>query len=167
MSSAKSQQKRSPSVSDLLLKAAAASSQRGGVSLAALKRALERQGYDVAKNRARILIAIKRLVANKTLIQTKGSGASGSFKLNKNPPTPREKRVAKKTPKKKRRTVSVQKTPDAAAPAPQKSPKEKKKKKTAKTPMKAKRSSVTKKPKSLKTVRRAVRSIRTRSAVKK
>uniref|UniRef100_A0A667XIW2 Si:ch211-103n10.5 n=1 Tax=Myripristis murdjan TaxID=586833 RepID=A0A667XIW2_9TELE len=73
-----------PTVSDLILKAVSASKERGGMSLAALKKTLQAGGYDVVKNKARILIAIRRLVANKALVQTKGSGASGSFKVNKN-----------------------------------------------------------------------------------
>uniref|UniRef100_A0A672ZH51 H15 domain-containing protein n=1 Tax=Sphaeramia orbicularis TaxID=375764 RepID=A0A672ZH51_9TELE len=40
-------------------------------------------GYDVDKNRARIKIAIKKLLENGTLVHTKGTGASGSFKLSK------------------------------------------------------------------------------------
>uniref|UniRef100_A0A671UFC2 Si:ch211-103n10.5 n=1 Tax=Sparus aurata TaxID=8175 RepID=A0A671UFC2_SPAAU len=75
--------KTGPSVSDLILKAVSTYTGRGGMSLAALKKALKAGGYDVVKNRARIVIAIRRLVANKSLVQTKGSGASGSFKLNK------------------------------------------------------------------------------------
>uniref|UniRef100_A0A665VSI2 Si:ch211-103n10.5 n=1 Tax=Echeneis naucrates TaxID=173247 RepID=A0A665VSI2_ECHNA len=85
--------KTGPTVSDLILKAMSASTERGGISLAALKKALKAGGYDVVKNKARILIAIRRLLANKSLVQTKGTGASGSFKLNKKPPTPRKKKL--------------------------------------------------------------------------
>uniref|UniRef100_A0A8C7YZW8 Si:ch211-103n10.5 n=1 Tax=Oryzias sinensis TaxID=183150 RepID=A0A8C7YZW8_9TELE len=103
---AKSPKKRStkkasgPSLASLILKAVSASSQRGGVSLAALKKALKAGGYDVVKNKARIVVAIRRLVKNKSLVRTKGSGASGSFKLNKKPPSPRKKKVVKKKAKK-------------------------------------------------------------------
>uniref|UniRef100_A0A3Q3MLZ1 Si:ch211-103n10.5 n=1 Tax=Labrus bergylta TaxID=56723 RepID=A0A3Q3MLZ1_9LABR len=72
----------------LILKAVAASSDRGGLSLAALKKALKAGGYDVVKNNVRILVAIKCLLTKKSLVQTKGRGASGSFKLNKKPPKP-------------------------------------------------------------------------------
>uniref|UniRef100_A0A3P9DHI2 H15 domain-containing protein n=1 Tax=Maylandia zebra TaxID=106582 RepID=A0A3P9DHI2_9CICH len=58
-------------------------SERNGVSAAALKQALAAAGYDVEKNKARVKIAIKSLVAKGTLVQTKGTGASGSFKMNK------------------------------------------------------------------------------------
>uniref|UniRef100_A0A3B3CU42 Si:ch211-103n10.5 n=1 Tax=Oryzias melastigma TaxID=30732 RepID=A0A3B3CU42_ORYME len=67
-----------PTLSSLILKAVSGSSARGGVSLAALKKALKAGGYDVVKNKGRIGVAIKRLVKKKTLVRAKGS-----FKLNK------------------------------------------------------------------------------------
>lgn len=162
---AKSQKKKTAtSVSDLILRAASASTDRGAVSLAALKRALKDAGYDVVKNRARILIAIRRLVANKSLLQTKGTGASGSFKVNKKPPTPRKKRVKKKPRAKKVKRVRVKKAEAGATPAAKRSPQKKK----AKSPKTAKRPAVAKKPrkaKGLKKVKRkVVKSMRTRSA---
>uniref|UniRef100_A0A667Z3V0 Histone H1 n=1 Tax=Myripristis murdjan TaxID=586833 RepID=A0A667Z3V0_9TELE len=75
--------KTGPSVGELIVKAVSASKERGGVSLAALKKALAAGGYDVDKNKARVKIAVKKLVTKGTLLQTKGTGASGSFKLNK------------------------------------------------------------------------------------
>ncbi|XP_063302386.1 histone H1B-like [Pelobates fuscus] len=83
-SSAKKAAKPSgPSVSELLVKAVSASKERSGVSLAALKKALTAAGYDVEKNNSRLKLALKGLVTKETLVQVKGSGASGSFKLNK------------------------------------------------------------------------------------
>uniref|UniRef100_A0A672FWJ7 Histone H1 n=1 Tax=Salarias fasciatus TaxID=181472 RepID=A0A672FWJ7_SALFA len=70
-----------PSVSELIVKAVAASKERNGVSLAALKKNLAAGGYDVDKNKARVKTAVKSLVAKGTLVQTKGTGASGSFKM--------------------------------------------------------------------------------------
>uniref|UniRef100_A0A665W5R7 Histone H1 n=1 Tax=Echeneis naucrates TaxID=173247 RepID=A0A665W5R7_ECHNA len=75
--------KPGPSLGELIVKAVAASKERNGVSLAALKKALAAEGYDVDKNKARVKTAIKGLVAKGTLVQTKGTGASGSFKINK------------------------------------------------------------------------------------
>ncbi|XP_023009083.3 histone H1-like, partial [Maylandia zebra] len=72
-----------PSVGELIVKAVAASKEHNGVSAAALKQALAARGYDVDKNKARVKTAIKSLVAKGTLVQTKGTGASGSFKMNK------------------------------------------------------------------------------------
>uniref|UniRef100_A0A3Q1ILV0 H15 domain-containing protein n=1 Tax=Anabas testudineus TaxID=64144 RepID=A0A3Q1ILV0_ANATE len=168
---AKSPRKKTgPTVSDRILKAVSASTERGGVSLVSLKKALKAGGYDVVKNKARILIAIRRLVSNKKLLQTKGTGASGSFKLNKNPPTPRKKKVVKKKKPgaKKVRRTSIKKTAGGASPAAKKSPGKKRK---AKSPKKAKRPAAAKKPKKAKspkkTKRRVTKSTRTRAAAKK
>ncbi|XP_039658013.1 protamine-like protein [Perca fluviatilis] len=169
---AKSQRKKTgPTVSQLILKAASASTERGGVSLAALKKALKAGGYDVVKNKARILMAIRRLVASKSLLRTKGTGASGSFKLNKKPPTPRKKKVVKKKkPKvKKVKKASPKKAAGGATPAAKKSPKKRKSK--AKSPKKAKRPAAAKKPmkpKSPSKIKsRMAKSTRTRAAAKK
>nr|XP_060483929.1 histone H1t [Panthera onca] len=71
------------SVSKLITEALAVSQERAGMSLAALKKALAAAGYDVEKNNNRIKLGLKSLVSKGTLVQTKGTGASGSFKLNK------------------------------------------------------------------------------------
>nr|XP_020499100.1 histone H1-like [Labrus bergylta] len=123
----------SPSVSSLILKAVAASSDRGGLSLAALEKALKAGGYDVVKNNVRILVAIKCLLTKKSLVQTKGRGASGSFKLNNKPPKPRKKKVVKKKPTaKKVKKAGVKKAAGSATPAAKKSPKKKRKSKSPK-----------------------------------
>ncbi|XP_066543589.1 histone H1 [Amia ocellicauda] len=75
--------KAGPSVSDLIVKAVSASKERSGVSLAALKKSLAASGYDVEKNNSRVKVAVKSLVTKGALVQVKGTGASGSFKLNK------------------------------------------------------------------------------------
>nr|XP_006219011.1 histone H1.1-like [Vicugna pacos] len=72
-----------PSVSELIVQAVSSSKERSGVSLAALKKALAAAGYDVEKNNSRIKLGLKSLVNKGTLVQTKGTGASGSFKLSK------------------------------------------------------------------------------------
>uniref|UniRef100_A0AAZ1XDK2 H15 domain-containing protein n=1 Tax=Oreochromis aureus TaxID=47969 RepID=A0AAZ1XDK2_OREAU len=155
---AKSPRKKTgPTVSDLILKALSTSTQRGGVSLAALKKALKAGGYDVVKNNARILIAVKRLVTKKSLVQTKGSGASGSFKLNKKPPTPRKRKVKRASVKKA--------AAGGATPAAKKSPKKRRK---SKSPKKAKRPTAAKKPKKPKSPKKTKRRVsKTRSAAKK
>ncbi|CAF98837.1 unnamed protein product, partial [Tetraodon nigroviridis] len=68
--------------------------ERNGVSLAALKKALAAGGYDVDKNKARVKIAVRGLVSKGTLVQTKGTGASGSFKMNKKAAEPKAKKPA-------------------------------------------------------------------------
>uniref|UniRef100_A0A9L0IP24 H15 domain-containing protein n=1 Tax=Equus asinus TaxID=9793 RepID=A0A9L0IP24_EQUAS len=141
-----------PPVSELITKAVAASKERSGVSLAALKKALAAAGYDVEKNNSRIKLGLKSLVSKGTLVQTKGTGASGSFKLNKKAAAGEAKPKAKKskkatgaaTPKKSvKKTPKKAKKPAAAAGAKKvaKSPKKvkaAKPKKAAKSPAKAK-----------------------------
>uniref|UniRef100_A0A8C2Z5K6 Histone H1 n=1 Tax=Cyclopterus lumpus TaxID=8103 RepID=A0A8C2Z5K6_CYCLU len=75
--------KAGPSVAELIVKAVAASKERSGVSAAAVKKSLTAGGYDVEKNNSRVKTAIKSLVTKGTLVQTKGIGASGSFKISK------------------------------------------------------------------------------------
>ncbi len=150
------------SVSDLIVKAVAASNERKGVSLAALKKALAGGGYDVEKNNSRVKIALKSLVKKGALVQTKGTGASGSFKVSKKPAAkkPVKKVVAKpKKPAAKKAAAKVAKPKKAAVkkPAPKKSPKKVKKapapKKAVKSPKKVKKPAVKKVAKSPKKVK--------------
>ncbi|XP_063785838.1 histone H1B-like [Pseudophryne corroboree] len=151
----KSGKSSGPSVSELIVKAVAASKERSGVSLAALKKALAAGGYDVERNNSRIKVGVKGLVTKGTLTQVKGTGASGSFKLNKKqveskkaaqkslkPKKPAAKKVAK-SPKKPKKAPSAAKTPKKvkkpATAAAAKSPKKPiavKPKKAAKSPAK-------------------------------
>ncbi|KAM8893196.1 uncharacterized protein AB9W97_012819 [Spinachia spinachia] len=137
-----------PSVSDLIVKTVAASKERSGVSAAAVKKALTAGGYDVDKNKARVNTAIKSLVAKGTLVQIKGIGASGSFKISK---TTADKPATKAAPKAKKPAAKkpvAAKKPKAAAVkkvvAAKKSPKKAKKpaaaKKVAKSPKKVAKS---------------------------
>ncbi|XP_015250939.1 PREDICTED: protamine-like protein [Cyprinodon variegatus] len=154
---ARSKKKSGPSVSDLILKIVSGSSQRGGVSLAAVKKALKAGGYDVVKNKARIAVAIKRLVSKKVLLRTKGS-----FKLNKKPPKPRKRKVVKKKKPKTKKKTAKKTTKKAVKKSP-------KKKRKAKSPKKAKKPAVAKKakkPKSPKKAKRA-KAKRTKTAAKK
>ncbi|XP_062865514.1 histone H1-like [Trichomycterus rosablanca] len=119
--------KAGPSVGELIVKAVSASKERSGVSLAALKKALSAGGYDVEKNNSRVKLAVKSLVTKGTLVQTKGTGASGSFKLNKKQ-TEEKKPAAKKAaaPKVKKAAKKPKKV-TAKKPAAKKSPKKAKK----------------------------------------
>ncbi|XP_066102952.1 histone H1.2 [Saccopteryx bilineata] len=131
-----------PPVSELITKAVGASKERSGVSLAALKKALAAAGYDVDKNNSRIKLGLKSLVSKGTLVQTKGTGASGSFKLNKKAASgeakPKAKKVGAAKPKKAAGATKKAKKPAGSA-TPKKSAK--------KTPKKAKKpaAAVTKK----------------------
>ncbi|XP_067093347.1 histone H1-like [Osmerus mordax] len=72
-----------PRVSQLILRVVSQCKHRGGISMVELKHALAAGGYDVSKNNTRVNLAVKGLVRKETLVQTTGTGASGSFKLNK------------------------------------------------------------------------------------
>uniref|UniRef100_A0A3P8QKM6 Histone H1 n=1 Tax=Astatotilapia calliptera TaxID=8154 RepID=A0A3P8QKM6_ASTCA len=102
------------SVGELIVKAVAASKERNGLSVAALKQALAAGGYDVDKNKARVKTAIKSLVAKGTLVQTKGTGASGSFKMNKVTESKAKKPTAAKA---KKPAAAAKKSPKKAAAA--------------------------------------------------
>ena len=126
-----------PSVSELITKAVAASKERSGVSLAALKKALAATGYDVEKNNSRIKLGLKSLVSKGTLVQTKGTGASGSFKLNKKVASVDAKPSATKVATKTKITSASKKPKKATGAAAAK--------KVVKTPKKAKKPVLTKK----------------------
>ncbi|XP_063293039.1 histone H1B-like [Pelobates fuscus] len=134
-----------PSVSELIVKAVSASKERSGVSLAALKKALAASGYDVEKNNSRLKLALKGLVTKSTLVQVKGSGASGSFKLNKKQSESKDKATKKKAPAKVKKPAPKKATKSPAKPkkVAAKSPKKAKKpaasaKKATKSPKKVK-----------------------------
>uniref|UniRef100_A0A3Q3AHA6 H15 domain-containing protein n=1 Tax=Kryptolebias marmoratus TaxID=37003 RepID=A0A3Q3AHA6_KRYMA len=78
--------KEGPSIQKLIVAAVADSKERKGVSLSALKKVLASKGVDVSKANKRINTAVTKLVTKGTLSQTKGTGASGSFKLAKQDP---------------------------------------------------------------------------------
>ncbi len=162
--SAAKAKKAGPGVGDLIVKAVSASKERSGVSLAALKKALAAGGYDVEKNNSRVKLAIKSLVTKGTLLQVKGTGASGSFKISKKQ-AETKKKAAPKAKKPAAKKPSAAKKPKSAAakkPAAKKSPKKAKKpaaaaKKATKSPKKAKKPATPKKaaksPKKTKTAK--------------
>ncbi|KAF6074645.1 hypothetical protein HJG60_006255 [Phyllostomus discolor] len=114
------------SVSKLITEALLVSPQRASMSLVALKKTLAAAGYDVHKNNSRIKLVLKSLVRKGTLVQTKGSGASGSFKLSK-------KAAAQLTSVKVRKPTST-KTKKLVLSRESKSPKSAKTKKTTQKP---------------------------------
>ncbi|XP_060756736.1 histone H1-like isoform X2 [Neoarius graeffei] len=148
--------KSGPSVGELIIKAVSASQERSGVSLSALKKALQAAGYDVEKNNSRVKIAVKNLVRKSVL--TKGTGASGSFKLNmtqtegKKPAkkaAPKARKAAAKKPTAKKSPKKAKKPP-AAAKKSTKSPKKAKKPSTPKKAAKSTKKTKTAKPKAVK-----------------
>ncbi|MGH0191917.1 UNVERIFIED_CONTAM: hypothetical protein FKN15_000591 [Acipenser sinensis] len=139
--------KSGPSVSELIVKAVSASKERSGLSVAALKKILQAGGYDVEKNNSLVNRALKSLVTKETLLQTKGTGASGSFKLNKQAAEAKEKAAKKKAAPKKpavkkavvKKTTKKVSAKKAATPkkTPTKAKKPKAVKKQPKSPKKA------------------------------
>uniref|UniRef100_A0A3P8TS83 H15 domain-containing protein n=1 Tax=Amphiprion percula TaxID=161767 RepID=A0A3P8TS83_AMPPE len=90
-----------PSLPKLIVDAVAESKERKGISLAAIKKVLASNGLDVVKANKRINTA------------TKGTGASGSFKLAKKEPKvskPAKKETKKKAPVKAAAKKAVKKT---------------------------------------------------------
>ncbi|XP_006888685.1 PREDICTED: histone H1.3-like [Elephantulus edwardii] len=150
-----------PPVSELITKAVAASKERSGVSLAALKKALAAAGYDVEKNNSRIKLGLKSLVNKGTLVQTKGTGASGSFKINKKAASGEAKPKGKKVGSAKAKKASgdakkPKKVTGSATP----------KKGAKKTPKKAKRPAVAAKAKKVAKSPKKVRAAKPKKAAK-
>ncbi|NXU17282.1 H101 protein, partial [Pardalotus punctatus] len=109
-SGSKARKPAGPSVTELITKAVSASKERKGLSLAALKKTLRCDGYDVEKNNSRIKLALKSLVSKGTLVQTRGAGASGSFRLNTKPGEATEN-----APKKRKAAATKTKRPTSTA----------------------------------------------------
>ncbi|KAK2544222.1 hypothetical protein Q9966_002223 [Columba livia] len=120
--------------------------ERKGLSLAALKKALAAGGYDVEKNNSRIKLGLKSLVSKGTLVQTKGTGASGSFRLSKKPGEVKEKPLKKRAAAAKPKKPAAKK-PASAAKKPKKVVTAKKSPKKAKKPAAAATKKAAKSPK--------------------
>ncbi|KAM9847199.1 histone H1-like [Aulostomus maculatus] len=147
------------SLPKLIVAVIADSKDRKGTSLAAVKKSLGVKGIDVVKCNKRINSSVARMVTKGILVQTKGSGASGSFKIAKKEAAPKKPKVkavvkAKKpavkksagkkatTPKKTAKKPAAKKPAAkkaAAKPAKKSSPKKKAavKKSKPKSPAKA------------------------------
>lgn len=118
----------------------AESKQPKGVSLQTIKKALGARGLDIVKFNRRINQAIKELVNEGKIVQVKGIGASGTFKLSKKDPS-KSKSTSALTKPSVRKSVNL-KVRDIKAGAPKKDEKKKKdnKKHTAKKPAEGKSS---------------------------
>uniref|UniRef100_A0A9L0T469 Histone H1.0 n=1 Tax=Equus caballus TaxID=9796 RepID=A0A9L0T469_HORSE len=124
-----------PKYSDMIVAAIQAEKNRAGSSRQSIQKYIKSH-YKVGENAdSQIKLSIKRLVTTGVLKQTKGVGASGSFRLAKSDEPKRS--VAFKKTKKEVKKVATPKKPKAA-------PVKKTKKKPAATPKK------TKKPKTVK-----------------
>ncbi|XP_027729995.1 histone H1.0 [Vombatus ursinus] len=133
-----------PKYSDMIVAAIQAEKNRAGSSRQSIQKYIKNH-YKVGENAdSQIKLSIKRLVTNGVLKQTKGVGASGSFRLAKGdePKKPAVKKAKKEV--KKAATPRRASKPKKAATtkAPAKKPKaaaKKVKKKAAATPKKARK----------------------------
>lgn len=123
-----------PKYSEMIAAAISALKERNGSSRQAITKYVSANFQVGASASTHLKLALKRGVASGKLVQTKGTGASGSFKLAK--PEPKKKPAAKKPAAKK----PAAKKPAAKKPAAKKTAAKKStpKKKAAKsTPKKA------------------------------
>jgi hypothetical protein len=158
-----------PPTSTMVLAAVKALKERNGSSLPAIKKYIAANyKVDVVKLAPFIKKALKSLVEKKKLVQTKGVGASGSFKLAsavkggekavskpKKAKSPKKKPAAKKAVEASEKKAPVKKTP--------------KKKVAAKKPASAKKAKVAKKPAAAKKspAKKAKKSPKKKTAAKK
>lgn len=123
-----------PSLPKLIESILTESKERKGVSMAAIKKDLGARGVDVPKANKRINVTMAKEVSQGKIIQVKGTGASGSFKLAKmesvkrvkevkKPPVKVKKPVAKKSPAKKQPVKKAAKKTAAKKPVKKSTPK--------------------------------------------
>lgn len=148
-----------PTYSDMITAAIRAEKSRGGSSRQSIQKYVKSH-YKVGHNAdAQIRLAIRRLLATGVLKQTKGVGASGSFRLAK--ASKRKRSPSKKRKKGARKSTSPRKaarTRRARSPAKKpKSAARKARKKSKRSPKKAKKPK-TVKAKSLRKPKKAKRS---------
>lgn len=175
-----------PKYSEMIKAAILADKSRGGASRQSIAKYIKNH-YKVGDNAdSQIKLALKRLVVTGFLRQTKGIGASGSFKLakaedTKKPAKPKAAAKAKKPvkaaakPKKAPKPKKVAKSPAKAKkskPAEKKVKKAEKKKAPAKPKKVAKKTKVAKpakasKPKKVKTAKPKAKTTAKKSAKKK
>lgn len=115
------------------------SKDRKGTSVAAIKKNLGGKGVDVPKVNKRINTTLARLVTKGDVVQVKGSGASGSFKLAKVEAVKNVKKEVKKSPVKVKKPAIKKATSPSKKPVAKKVTKKPAVKKTVKksTPKKA------------------------------
>lgn len=109
-----------PKYSEMIIAAITATKERGGTSRQKILKYIG-ANYKVSDGfEAHARLALKRMVTAGTLIQTKGTGASGSFKVAKKPTEPAKKKkkpAAKKKPATPKKAGEAKKKPAAKKPA--------------------------------------------------
>merc|ERR1712095_235476 len=135
-----------PPTSVMIVNAVTALKERNGSSLPAIKKYIAANyKADTVKLAPFIKKGLKNLVEKKVLIQTKGKGASGSFKVakvekkEKKPAAKKTKAAGEKKAKSPQKKAAKPKSPKKKAPKKAKSPVKKAKKPAAKKPAAAKK----------------------------
>merc|ERR1712226_1168047 len=107
-----------PKCSVMIVAAIKALKDRKGSSLAAIKKYIAgNYKVDIVKLGPHLKMSVKKAIVAGTLVQTKGTGAAGSFKVGKEAKPKKVKKVKKpKTPKKK--AAKKAKSPKKAAKKP-------------------------------------------------
>jgi hypothetical protein len=122
-----------PKYNEMVKQAVSSLKERGGSSRQAILKYILKN-FDVGKDEkpvnSRLKLALRAGVKNDSLKQSKGTGASGSFKLGSVAEKKPKKKVAKKPAAKKVKKPAAKKTPTKKAAKP-KSPKKKAVKKPA------------------------------------
>ncbi|XP_055521284.1 histone H1-like [Leucoraja erinacea] len=131
-----------PKLGERIDKIVADCHERRGMSLVAVSKGLAASGIDVEKYHKLIKVTIKRKLETGSLVQTKGKGASGSFKAAAKEGVVKMAKKAKKPASK----VSKTKNPTVKKNSPKKPPAKKMFKKTVNKKSPAKRVGVKKSP---------------------
>uniref|UniRef100_A0A8C3HLW5 H15 domain-containing protein n=1 Tax=Chrysemys picta bellii TaxID=8478 RepID=A0A8C3HLW5_CHRPI len=105
---------KKPTLSQVILRAAAVPVAGRGASLAAIKKTLEGEGYDVRKNKGRIKAVLRYLLSQGALRRVSGSGASGSFRLQRGGGAPKAERRGTAAAKRRQSSAKT----GTAAPGP-------------------------------------------------
>lgn len=136
-----------PPVAQMVTSAITSLKERKGSSLAAIKKHVAANNkVDIEKLAPFIRRYLKKAVTDGKLLQTKGTGASGSFKLGKpaKEEKPKKKPAAKKA---KKPAAKKEKTPKKAKKSPKKAAKKAKTPKKAEKKPKKSKAATPKKPK--------------------
>lgn len=142
-----------PTYSEMIQQAVTTLKERGGSSRQAILKYIMKNfnvGLDEKPVNSHLKLALKAGVTKGTLKQSKGTGASGSFKIGEVKAEKKPKKVVKKKPATKKPAAKKAKTPKKVK-TPKKEKKSEKPKKTTKpkkatTPKKAAKKPATKKP---------------------
>lgn len=128
-----------PTYSEMVQQAVSTLKERGGSSRQAILKYIMKNfnvGLDDKPVNSRLKLALRSGVTKGTLKQSKGTGASGSFKVGEVKAEKKPKKIVKKKPATKKPAAKKAKTPTKKAKTPKKEKKTDKPKKS-KTPKKA------------------------------